>query len=246
MSTAATPRTPPWRLAGRTVVITAGGTREPLDPVRYLGNRSSGKQGVALAEAALAAGAHVRFVAGTMSVDPPAGAEVTHVESTQELLEAVLDRAADADALVMAAAVADFRPAHVTEDKIKKTDDGGAPTLVLERTPDVLATAVRVRDAGGPMAPVVVGFAAETGDADTTPLAYGRAKLARKGCDLLVVNEVGHGLVFGQDETEVTVLSAAGDPPITRTGTKAEAAGVILQALAGVLARRGADPAPGR
>ncbi|WP_295017883.1 bifunctional phosphopantothenoylcysteine decarboxylase/phosphopantothenate--cysteine ligase CoaBC [uncultured Micrococcus sp.] len=233
-------------LAGRTVVITAGGTREPLDPVRYLGNRSSGKQGVALAEAALAAGAHVRFVAGTMSVDPPAGAEVTHVESTQELLEAVLDRAADADALVMAAAVADFRPAHVAEDKIKKTDDGGAPTLVLERTPDVLATAVRVRDAGGPMAPVVVGFAAETGDADTTPLAYGRAKLARKGCDLLVVNEVGHGLVFGQDETEVTVLSAAGDPPITRTGTKAEAAGVILQALAGVLARRGADPAPRR
>ena len=134
----------------------------------------------------------------------------------------------------------------MAEDKIKKTDDGGAPTLVLERTPDVLATAVRVRDAGGPMAPVVVGFAAETGDADTTPLAYGRAKLARKGCDLLVVNEVGHGLVFGQDETEVTVLSAAGDPPITRTGTKAEAAGAVLQALAGVLARRGADPAPGR
>lgn len=233
-------------LAGRTVVITAGGTREPLDPVRYLGNRSSGKQGVALAEAALAAGAHVRFVAGTMSVDPPAGAEVTHVESTQELLDAVLDRAADADALVMAAAVADFRPAQVAQDKIKKTDDGGAPTIVLERTPDVLATAVRVRDAGGAMAPVIVGFAAETGDADTTPLEYGRAKLARKGCDLLVVNEVGRGRVFGQDDTEVTVLSAAGDPPVTRTGTKAEAAEAVLRALAGVLARRAVDPASGR
>ncbi|UBH23802.1 bifunctional phosphopantothenoylcysteine decarboxylase/phosphopantothenate--cysteine ligase CoaBC [Micrococcus porci] len=233
-------------LAGRTVVISAGGTREALDPVRFLGNRSSGKQGTALAEAVLAAGARVRFIAGPMSVAPPAGTEVTAVESTQELLEAVLSEAADADVLIMAAAVADFRPAQVATSKIKKTDDGGAPTIVLERTPDVLATAVQTRDAGGPMAPVIVGFAAETGDEHTTPLEYGRAKLARKGCDLLVVNEVGDGKVFGQDATEVTVLSADGAEPVTRTGSKAEAAAAVVEALERVLASREAGGAPGR
>lgn len=219
-------------LAGRTVVITAGGTREPLDPVRFLGNRSSGKQGVALAEAARAAGADVRFIGGTMSVEPPADVAVTRVETTQELLEAVLAQAADADVLVMAAAVADFRPAHVADAKIKKGDDGGAPTIVLERTPDVLATAVQTRAEGGPMAPVIVGFAAETGDASSSVLEYGRAKLARKGCEAIVVNEVGTDRVFGQDATEVTVLFADGRPPVHRAGSKADAAAVVVEAVA--------------
>ncbi|MDY6055456.1 bifunctional phosphopantothenoylcysteine decarboxylase/phosphopantothenate--cysteine ligase CoaBC [Micrococcus sp.] len=233
-------------LRGRTVVITAGGTREPLDPVRFLGNRSSGKQGVALAEAALTAGARVRFIAGTMSVPVPTGAETIHVESTQELLEAVLAQAADADALIMAAAVADFRPAEVAATKIKKTEDGGAPVLSLERTPDVLRTAVEIRDAGYPMAPVIVGFAAETGDAQATALQHGQAKLRRKGCDLLVLNDVGGGRVFGQDTTEVTVLSADGAEPAVTAGTKAEAARAVLAALARVLVRRDAPEGPGR
>lgn len=223
-------------LAGRTVVITAGGTREPLDPVRYLGNRSSGKQGVALAEAALAAGARVRFIGAAMSVQPPAGADVTRVESTQELLDAVLERSAGADVLIMAAAVADFRPVDVAEAKIKKGDDGGAPTIVLERTPDVLATAVRRRAEGADLPGVIVGFAAETGDATSSVLDYGRAKLARKGCELLVVNQVGRDLVFGQDTTEVTVLSADGREPVRRAGSKADAAAAVLDAVVAELA----------
>ena len=235
-SAASADSAPHGPLAGRTVVITAGGTREPLDPVRYLGNRSSGKQSVALAEAALAAGARVRFIGAAMSVEPPAGADVTRVESTQELLDAVLSQAADADVLIMAAAVADFRPAQVADAKIKKTDDGGAPTIVLERTPDVLATAVRTRAAGESMAPVIVGFAAETGDATSSVLDYGRAKLARKGCEMLVVNEVGTDKVFGQDLTEVTVLFADGRAPLHRAGTKVEAAGVVIEAVAAEVA----------
>ena len=114
--------------------------------------------------------------------------------------------AADADVLVMAAAVADFRPAEASESKMKKSDDGSSPVIVLERTEDVLATAVRTRAAGGPMAPLIVGFAAETGDAESSVLEYGRAKLARKGCDLLVVNEVGVGVTFGQDASTVHLL----------------------------------------
>lgn len=227
----------PGPLAGRTVVITAGGTREALDPVRYLGNRSSGKQGVALARAALAAGARVRFIAGSMSVPVPEGVErAVHVESTADLLTAVLEQAADADVLVMAAAVADFRPAEASESKMKKSDDGSSPVIVLERTEDVLATAVRTRAAGGPMAPLIVGFAAETGDAESSVLEYGRAKLARKGCELLVVNEVGRDKVFGRDETAVTILFADGSPAVEAAGSKDEAAAAVVGAVVDRLA----------
>lgn len=222
-------------LTGRNVVVTAGGTREALDPVRYLGNRSSGKQGVALAQASLDAGASVTFIGGAMSVEPPAGAEVIRVESTQELHEAVLRHAAGADALVMAAAVADFRPAEYAEAKIKKAADGSNPVIHLERTPDILADTVRVRAAGEPMPGVIVGFGAETGDGATSVLEFGAAKLARKGCEMLVVNQVGRDKVFGQDTTEVTMLFADGRESVAAAGDKRDVGVAIITEVAGLL-----------
>ncbi|MEV7282923.1 bifunctional phosphopantothenoylcysteine decarboxylase/phosphopantothenate--cysteine ligase CoaBC [Streptomyces sp. NPDC093111] len=190
-------------LAGRHVVVSAGGTREPLDPVRYLGNRSSGKQGYALAKAAAGRGARVTLVAANAGLPDPAGVDVVHVGTAVQLREAVLKAVADADAVVMAAAVADFRPAAYATGKIKKTDDGGAPTIELVRNPDILAELAAERALPGQ---VVVGFAAETDDV----LANGRAKLRRKGCDLLVVNEVGERKTFGSEENEAVVLAADG------------------------------------
>ncbi|MFI5758837.1 bifunctional phosphopantothenoylcysteine decarboxylase/phosphopantothenate--cysteine ligase CoaBC [Streptomyces sp. NPDC051569] len=190
-------------LAGRHVVISAGGTREPLDPVRYLGNRSSGKQGYALARTAAARGARVTLVEANTGFTDPAGVDVVHVGTAVQLREAVLKAAADADAVVMAAAVADFRPATYAEGKIKKKDGEEAPTVVLVRNPDILAEI-----SAGRAHPdqVVVGFAAETDDV----LANGRLKLRRKGCDLLVVNEVGERKTFGAEENEAVVLAADG------------------------------------
>jgi phosphopantothenoylcysteine decarboxylase/phosphopantothenate--cysteine ligase len=202
-------------LAGRHVVISAGGTREPLDPVRYLGNRSSGKQGYALARTAVARGARVTLVAAnTSGLADPAGADVVRVGSAEQLREAVLTAAADADAVVMAAAVADFRPAAYTTSKIKKSDDGAEPApLALVRNPDVLAELSAHRPRPGQ---VVVGFAAETDDV----LAHGRAKLARKGCDLLVVNQVGDGKAFGTEDNEAVVLGADGSSTPVPYGPK--------------------------
>ncbi|MGW4163180.1 bifunctional phosphopantothenoylcysteine decarboxylase/phosphopantothenate--cysteine ligase CoaBC [Streptomyces sp. NPDC004788] len=190
-------------LAGRHVVVSAGGTREPLDPVRYLGNRSSGKQGYALAKAAAARGARVTLIEANTGLPDPAGVDVVRVGTAVQLREAVLKAAADADAVVMAAAVADFRPASYATGKIKKTDDGGAPTIELVRNPDILAEISAERALPGQ---VVVGFAAETDDV----LANGRTKLRRKGCDLLVVNEVGERKTFGSEENEAVVLAADG------------------------------------
>ncbi|HET7476985.1 MAG TPA: bifunctional phosphopantothenoylcysteine decarboxylase/phosphopantothenate synthase [Dermatophilaceae bacterium] len=195
-------------LAGRQVVVSAGGTREPLDPVRFLGNRSSGKQGYALAEVAAARGAHVTLVSASPSLPAPAGVEVVAVETALELQEAVTKAAVDADVVVMAAAVADFRPARYATAKIKKSHaspaDDSAPTVELVRNPDVLAGLVHAR--GEALLPVVVGFAAETGDQHASVLDLATEKLDRKGCDLLVANEVGVGLTFGQDITTVHVL----------------------------------------
>ncbi|MFE5298670.1 bifunctional phosphopantothenoylcysteine decarboxylase/phosphopantothenate--cysteine ligase CoaBC [Streptomyces sp. NPDC056632] len=190
-------------LAGRHVVISAGGTREPLDPVRYLGNRSSGKQGYALAKAAAARGARVTLIEANTGLPDPAGVDVVRVGTAVQLREAVLKAAADADAVVMAAAVADFRPAAYATGKIKKTDDGGAPSVELVRNPDILAEISAERARSGQ---VVVGFAAETDDV----LDNGREKLRRKGCDLLVVNEVGERKTFGSEENEAVVLAADG------------------------------------
>ncbi|OEJ31128.1 bifunctional phosphopantothenoylcysteine decarboxylase/phosphopantothenate--cysteine ligase CoaBC [Streptomyces subrutilus] len=190
-------------LAGRHVVISAGGTREPLDPVRFLGNRSSGKQGYALARTAVARGARVTLVAANTALADPAGADVVRVGTALQLREAVLKAAADADAVVMAAAVADFRPARYAGGKIKKKDGEEPAPVALVRNPDVLAeiSADRAREGQ-----VVVGFAAETDDV----LANGRAKLRRKGCDLLVVNEVGETKTFGSEENEAVILASDG------------------------------------
>jgi phosphopantothenoylcysteine decarboxylase/phosphopantothenate--cysteine ligase len=194
-------------LLGRHVVVSAGGTREPLDPVRFLGNRSSGRQGWALARTAAARGATVTVVAANVALEDPAGATVVRVGTAAELREAVLAAAAEADAVVMAAAVADFRPATVAAAKVKKDDDGGVPDpIALERTADVLVDLVARRRPGQ----VVVGFAAETGDETGDVLAHGRAKLARKGCDLLVVNEVGAHRGFEVATNAATVLGADG------------------------------------
>ncbi|MFE5901934.1 bifunctional phosphopantothenoylcysteine decarboxylase/phosphopantothenate--cysteine ligase CoaBC [Streptomyces sp. NPDC056488] len=190
-------------LAGRHVVVSAGGTREPLDPVRYLGNRSSGKQGYALARAAAARGARVTLVEANTGLPDPAGVDVVRVGTAVQLREAVLKAVADADAVVMAAAVADFRPAVYAPGKIKKKGDDGAPVVELVRNPDILAELSADRALPGQ---VVVGFAAETDDV----LANGREKLARKGCDLLVVNEVGERKTFGSEENEAVVLAADG------------------------------------
>ncbi|MEU6876875.1 bifunctional phosphopantothenoylcysteine decarboxylase/phosphopantothenate--cysteine ligase CoaBC [Streptomyces sp. NPDC046712] len=195
-------------LVGRHVVVSAGGTREPLDPVRYLGNRSSGKQGYALAKAAAARGARVTLVEANTGIPDPAGVDVVHVGTAIQLREAVLKAASDADAVVMAAAVADFRPAAYATGKIKKRDDVEAPTVELVRNPDILAEISADRALPGQ---VIVGFAAETDDV----LANGREKLRRKGCDLLVVNEVGERKTFGSEENEAVVLSADGtDTPV--------------------------------
>ena len=212
-------------LVGRTVVVSAGGTREALDPVRYLGNRSSGKQGYALAATAAARGAAVVLVS-TSSLPDPAGVRVVRVESALELRDAVLREAAAADVVVMAAAVADFRPADAAMHKIKKGDDGGAPTVALVRNPDVLVELVERRSPGQ----VVVGFAAETGDAEGDVLAHGRAKLARKGCDLLVVNEVGPGKTFGADTSSVVLLGSDGTEQVLAEGPKELVADAVWDA----------------
>ncbi|QLJ06233.1 bifunctional phosphopantothenoylcysteine decarboxylase/phosphopantothenate--cysteine ligase CoaBC [Streptomyces sp. NEAU-sy36] len=200
-------------LRGRHVVVSAGGTREPLDPVRFLGNRSSGKQGYALARTAAARGARVTLVSANTGLADPAGVDVVRVGTAVQLREAVLKAAADADAVVMAAAVADFRPAAYATGKIKKKDDKEPDPVVLVRNPDVLAEVSAERARAGQ---VIVGFAAETDDV----LANGRAKLARKGCDLLVVNEVGERKTFGSEENEAVVLGADGSETPVPYGPK--------------------------
>ncbi|HEY0645986.1 MAG TPA: bifunctional phosphopantothenoylcysteine decarboxylase/phosphopantothenate--cysteine ligase CoaBC [Nocardioides sp.] len=211
-------------LAGRKVVVSAGGTREYLDPVRFLGNRSSGLQGYALARAAAARGAHDTLVSANTSLPDPAGVSVVRVETTEELREAVVSATATADAVVMAAAPADFRPTSVSRDKIKKADDGSAPAIELAQNPDILAEISRDRARAGA---VIVGFAAETGDATGSVLELGRAKLARKGCDLLVVNDVSGGAVFGSHDNEAVILGADGAAVEVPHGTKTALAHVI-------------------
>jgi phosphopantothenoylcysteine decarboxylase/phosphopantothenate--cysteine ligase len=215
-------------LAGRTVVVSAGGTREPIDPVRFLGNRSSGLQGVALARAAAARGADVTLVAANVSLPDPAGVKVVRVETTEELRDAVVSAAGSADAVVMAAAPADFRPVAVSGSKIKKSGDA-APSLELTQTPDILAELSHHRARPGQ---VVVGFAAETGDPTGSVLDLARAKLARKGCDLLVVNDVAGGAVFGSSDNQAVILSADGRVRDVPLGSKTALAHVIWDEVA--------------
>jgi len=192
-------------LAGRHVLISAGGTREELDPVRFLGNWSTGSQGYAFARSAAAAGAAVTLVAANVELPDPAGVTVIRVVSARDMHAAMLARARTADVIVMTAAVADFRPVTRSDSKIKK--DGRLPDpIAVTENPDILADLSARRAANGPADQVIVGFAAETDpDPDTA-----RAKLARKGCDLLVVNRVGNGLGFGSVDNEAVVLGADG------------------------------------
>jgi len=209
-------------LAGRRIVVSAGGTREFLDPVRYLGNRSSGRQGYALARAALARGAAVTVVAANVGLSDPPGAKVVAVATAAELRTAVQDAAADADIVAMAAAVADFRPKVRSESKIKKT--GAAPEpLELELNPDVLAELAAVRRPGQ----LLVGFAAETDD----PVEHGREKLARKGCDLIVINQVGEGVGFEVETNAAVILGSDGSRVDVPLGSKDALAHAVWDAV---------------
>jgi phosphopantothenoylcysteine decarboxylase/phosphopantothenate--cysteine ligase len=218
----------PQDLAGKHVVISAGGTREFLDPVRYLGNRSSGRQGYALAEAAVARGARVTVVAANVGLTDPAGVDVVPVVSTEELREQMHASAVDADAVIMAAAPADFRPAEFIDAKIKKTPGGAAPDLKLVENPDILVELVSARTS---KRPVIVGFAAETGDARATVIEHAREKLTRKGCDLLVVNDVSAGKAFGRDDNEAVLLGADGTVAQIPFGPKIDLAHAVLDAV---------------
>ena len=240
-------------LAGRRVVVSAGGTREEIDPVRFIGNWSTGTQGYALASTAAARGAEVIVVAANVTLPDPAGAKVTRVVSAREMHDAVQAAATAADAVVMAAAVADYRPAARSPAKIKK--DGRPPEPVeLTENPDILAGLAAgrkareaTRSASGhhdperaglvphpPVPQVLVGFAAET---DTSP-DQARAKLARKGCDLLIVNPVGNGLGFGTPDNEAVVYGADGTvTPIPR-GPKEALADVVWDLVAARLTNR--------
>jgi phosphopantothenoylcysteine decarboxylase/phosphopantothenate--cysteine ligase len=213
----------PPDLAGRRVVVSAGGTREELDPVRFLGNWSSGRQGYALARAAAARGARVNVIAANVALGDPAGATIVPVTSACQMRTAMLAAAADADAVVMAAAVADYRPEARSDTKIKKAGAAPAPLRLVEN-PDILRELVARRRPGQ----VIVGFAAETDDI----VKHGRAKLADKGCDLLVVNQVGSGLGIGTSDNAAVILAADGTATEVTRGPKEVLADVIWDLVA--------------
>lgn len=214
-------------LAGKHIVVTAGGTREPLDPVRYLGNRSSGKQGVAVAQAARQRGAEVVLIAAHLDMPAPDDVEVRSVSTARELQRAVTEEAATADIVVMTAAVADFRPASTSTSKIKKEKVGDSYQLSLVANPDILAEL----SAGKRADQVVVGFAAETESDPQALLELGRRKLERKGCDYLVINNVGWKTGFSTDENEVVVLDSRGRIVMEASGSKASVADRILDVI---------------
>ena len=222
-------------LAGRTVVVTAGGTREPIDPVRFLGNRSSGRQGLAIASAAVRAGASVRMIVANIESALlealPTGVQVTRVGSALQMREATIDQVADADALVMTAAVADFRPEATSDSKMKKdpsTED--APTIRLVRNPDILAEIGHSEQ----RPPLVVGFAAETGT-DEEILAYGADKAARKGADFICLNRVGESVGFGDVPNDIRLLDASGHIAGRYVGSKDEVAAGLVGHMAAFL-----------
>lgn len=190
-------------LLGKKFLITAGGTREYLDPVRFIGNRSSGKQGFALAQVARDRGAEVTLICANTTVAAPLGVKTINVETAGELASAVKGAAKEADVVIMAAAVSDFTPKNYVSSKIKKSDDASAPTIELVQTEDILKGLVANKLQGQ----YIVGFAAETGDDKGAVLEYGFAKLERKACDALVVNEVGKNKGFGTDDNAVVILT---------------------------------------
>ena len=224
----------PFDWQGRKVVVSAGGTQENLDPVRFLGNRSSGRQGFALAEIAAQRGADVTIVAGaTEDLPVPSGADVVRVTSTRDMEAAMNEHSADADIVIMAAAVADYRPAHVADSKMKKgAADEDLARLELVENPDILKGLVKRRDSGEiNKDAVIVGFAAETGDDNTSVLEYAQQKFHRKGCDVLMANEVGEGKVFGQPTSAGWILRRNAEPVVVEHGSKQVVAAQILDAV---------------
>jgi phosphopantothenoylcysteine decarboxylase/phosphopantothenate--cysteine ligase len=231
----------PADLAGRKILVTAGGTREPLDPVRYIGNRSSGKQGIALALAAASRGADVTLVVANIEVDipntrGPGSVTVVEASSTRDLATVVHAAAAAADAIIMAAAVADYRPESVAESKIKKENQGDELTLTLVKNPDILhdlvvARNARANDGAASSTQIIIGFAAETETDREALLALGRSKVARKGSDYLVLNTVGWTAGFATASNTVILLSGAGDIVGEASGTKSEVADRVLDLL---------------
>ena len=228
----ANPAALPRDLVGLQVAISAGGTQEPLDPVRYLGNRSSGKQGYALARVAAQRGAEVTLIAGhTAGLATPAGVDLVKVDTAEQMRAAMHDAAEHADVLIMAAAVADFRPSDRARTKIKKAEikrvsNEPEPIRLIEN-PDILVELVARRHSGQ----FIVGFAAETGDDSAGVLEYGRVKLQRKGCDLLVVNKVGDGLTFGTDVNAGWLLAADGSQTPIPLGSKTQLAATVWDAV---------------
>ncbi|HXP18813.1 MAG TPA: bifunctional phosphopantothenoylcysteine decarboxylase/phosphopantothenate--cysteine ligase CoaBC [Streptosporangiaceae bacterium] len=211
-------------LVGRRVVVSAGGTREELDPVRFIGNWSSGLQGYALARSAAARGAEVSLIAANTGLADPAGVRVVQVTSAIQLRDAVISAAVDADAVVMAAAVADYRPVVRSDAKLKKTGTAPEPIMLTEN-PDILRELSGLRRRRGQ---IIAGFGAETGDL----ISNGLAKLAAKGCDLLVVNQVGNGLAFGTEDNEAVILTADGQQTPVPRGPKDALADVIWDLVA--------------
>ncbi|GAB3570784.1 bifunctional phosphopantothenoylcysteine decarboxylase/phosphopantothenate--cysteine ligase CoaBC [Spelaeicoccus albus] len=227
------------------VVVSAGGTREPLDPVRFLGNRSSGRQGLALARAAAERGATVRVVAAHLEDPAPSHLDVRAVSTAAELETAMAEESADADVVIMAAAVADYRPARIESNKLKKSGGSGM-SIDLVQNPDILRGLVTARDAAGSRR-LIVGFAAETGDDAHSVVEYGQAKLASKGCDLLVVNEVGAHKTFGTDTNAVTILGKdSGTLAVVTEQAKSQVAHAVLDVVAEQLHRSDPTSSKGR
>ena len=221
-------------LLGQNIVITAGGTREFLDPVRFLGNSSSGKQGVALAIAARDRGAKVTLICANTSVPLPAGVTIVNAVTGDDVHTTVMKASSTADVIVMAAAIADYKPKVTQNSKMKKSDDGSSPIIELVQTIDILADLVAHRNTSH-IDQIIVGFAAETGDDRGSVLEHGIAKLNRKGCDLLVINEVGPNLAFGTDDNEVTILTRepAEQATVSRT-SKTQIAHAIWDAVVAI------------
>jgi phosphopantothenoylcysteine decarboxylase/phosphopantothenate--cysteine ligase len=222
-------------LNGWHIVVTAGGTAEPIDPVRYIGNRSTGKMGVAIAQAALDRGAMVTLIAGMTSAPIPSGLNLVRAPSAAEMRDAVLAALPTADALVMAAAVADFRPKKVSDTKIVR--DGAGLTLELEPTSDILAESVQTARKTAGRQPVIVGFAAETGSLERAP-----AKAARKGVDLMVANDVSEaGSGFGTDTNKVTIIEPNGPTEAWPQMSKRQVADRLLDRVIGLRRSKGAE-----
>lgn len=219
-------------LSGKHVVISAGGTHEPLDPVRFLGNNSTGLQGAKLAQAALSRGAKVSVVAGIHSTSFPADADVINVKTALEMRDAINELASSADVIVMAAAVADFRPRDVIDAKIKKHDDAEPSPIYLVKNPDILAGLTAKRARSGQ---IIVGFAAETGDATGSVLDHGRAKAMKKQADLLVINEVGENRGFGTVGNEVVIVDKSGNLVSESAGDKLAVSHEILNQVVKIL-----------